>query len=48
MCRKKKYADVVYGYTIANDVTSRELQKRDGQWMRAKSFDTFCPLGSMD
>jgi len=42
---KEKYADVVYGYTIGNDVTSRELQKRDGQWMRAKSFDTFCPLG---
>ena len=42
---KERYADVVYGYTIANDVTSRELQKRDGQWMRAKSFDTFCPLG---
>ena len=42
---KEKYADVVYGYAIANDVTSRELQKRDGQWMRAKSFDTFCPLG---
>lgn len=42
---KEKYADVVYGYTIANDVTSRDLQKRDGQWMRAKSFDTFCPLG---
>mgnify|MGYP006266880175 CR=1 FL=1 len=42
---KEKYADVIYGYTIANDVTSRDLQKRDGQWMRAKSFDTFCPLG---
>ncbi len=42
---KEKYADVIYGYTIANDVTSRELQKRDGQWTRAKSFDTFCPLG---
>ncbi len=42
---KEKYADVIYGYTISNDVTSRELQKRDGQWMRAKSFDTFCPLG---
>ena len=38
---KEKYADVIYGYTIANDVTSRELQKRDGQWTRAKSFDTF-------
>ena len=37
--------DVIFGYTLANDVTSRELQKRDGQWMRAKSFDTFCPLG---
>jgi 2-keto-4-pentenoate hydratase/2-oxohepta-3-ene-1,7-dioic acid hydratase in catechol pathway len=30
---------------MANDVTTRELQKRDGQWTRAKSFDTFCPLG---
>ncbi len=42
---KEKYADVVYGYTIANDVTSRELQKKDGQWIRAKGFDSFCPLG---
>ena len=42
---REKVGDVIYGYTIANDVTSRELQKRDGQWMRAKSFDTFCPLG---
>jgi 2-keto-4-pentenoate hydratase/2-oxohepta-3-ene-1,7-dioic acid hydratase in catechol pathway len=37
--------DVIFGYTLANDVTSRELQKRDGQWTRAKGFDTFCPLG---
>ncbi len=37
--------EVIFGYTMANDVTSRELQKRDGQWTRAKGFDTFCPLG---
>ena len=40
-----KANDVIYGYTIANDVTARDLQKRDGQWSRAKGFDTFCPLG---
>lgn len=38
-------AGVVFGYTIANDVTARDLQKSDGQWARAKGFDTFCPLG---
>ena len=37
--------EVVLGYTVANDVTARDLQARDGQWTRAKSFDTFCPLG---
>jgi 2-keto-4-pentenoate hydratase/2-oxohepta-3-ene-1,7-dioic acid hydratase in catechol pathway len=37
--------EVIFGYTLANDVTARDLQKRDGQWSRAKSFDTFCPLG---
>jgi 2-keto-4-pentenoate hydratase/2-oxohepta-3-ene-1,7-dioic acid hydratase in catechol pathway len=37
--------DVVYGYTCANDVTARDLQRSDGQWARAKGFDTFCPLG---
>jgi 2-keto-4-pentenoate hydratase/2-oxohepta-3-ene-1,7-dioic acid hydratase in catechol pathway len=37
--------DVIFGYTIANDVTARDLQKRDGQWSRAKGFDSFCPLG---
>lgn len=35
----------VRGYTIANDVTARDLQKKDGQWTRAKGFDTFCPVG---
>ncbi|AEF41634.1 fumarylacetoacetate hydrolase family protein [Hoyosella subflava] len=37
--------DVILGYTIANDVTARDLQRKDGQWTRAKGFDTFCPLG---
>ena len=37
--------EVIFGYTIANDVTARDLQKRDGQWTRAKGFDTFCPIG---
>lgn len=36
---------VVFGYTIANDVTARDLQRLDGQWTRGKGFDTFCPLG---
>ena len=36
---------VVMGYTCVNDVSVRELQKKDGQWTRAKGFDTFCPLG---
>lgn len=35
----------IFGYTAANDVTARDLQQRDGQWTRAKGFDTFCPLG---
>jgi len=38
-------AKVVFGYTCANDVTARDLQRSDGQWARAKGFDTFCPLG---
>jgi 2-keto-4-pentenoate hydratase/2-oxohepta-3-ene-1,7-dioic acid hydratase in catechol pathway len=37
--------DHVLGYTIANDVTARDLQFRDGQWTRGKGFDTFCPFG---
>ncbi len=35
----------IFGYTIGNDVTARDLQQHDGQWTRAKGFDTFCPLG---
>ncbi|MEI7827092.1 MAG: fumarylacetoacetate hydrolase family protein [Euryarchaeota archaeon] len=38
-------AQVVLGYTCFNDVTARDLQKEDGQWTRAKSFDTFAPIG---
>ena len=41
----EKVNDVIFGYTIANDVTARDLQKKDGQWTRAKGFDTFCPIG---
>jgi 2-keto-4-pentenoate hydratase/2-oxohepta-3-ene-1,7-dioic acid hydratase in catechol pathway len=37
--------DVILGYTIANDVSARDQQKADGQWMRAKGHDTFCPVG---
>ena len=37
--------DTVFGYTIGNDVTARDLQHSDGQWTRAKGFDTFCPFG---
>jgi 2-keto-4-pentenoate hydratase/2-oxohepta-3-ene-1,7-dioic acid hydratase in catechol pathway len=37
--------DYVLGYTVANDVTARDLQRRDGQWTRGKGFDTFCPIG---
>jgi 2-keto-4-pentenoate hydratase/2-oxohepta-3-ene-1,7-dioic acid hydratase in catechol pathway len=37
----------VRGYTVADDVTARDLQKKDGQWTRAKGFDTFCPVGPM-
>jgi 2-keto-4-pentenoate hydratase/2-oxohepta-3-ene-1,7-dioic acid hydratase in catechol pathway len=40
-----KALDYVWGYTIANDVTARDLQNKDGQWTRAKGFDTFCPIG---
>jgi 2-keto-4-pentenoate hydratase/2-oxohepta-3-ene-1,7-dioic acid hydratase in catechol pathway len=48
MCKDVEPEDVaavVYGYTCANDVTARDLQRTDGQWARAKGFDTFCPLG---
>jgi len=42
---KENALDAVFGYTIANDVTARDLQRLDGQWSRAKGFDTFCPVG---
>jgi 2-keto-4-pentenoate hydratase/2-oxohepta-3-ene-1,7-dioic acid hydratase in catechol pathway len=42
---RAKAAGVVMGYTIANDVTARDLQKKDVQFTRAKGFDTFCPMG---
>lgn len=38
---------LIAGITVANDVTARDLQKTDGQWARAKGFDTFCPLGTV-
>ena len=37
--------DHILGYTIGNDITARDLQRRDGQWTRGKGFDTFCPIG---
>ncbi|MEU2790788.1 fumarylacetoacetate hydrolase family protein [Streptomyces sp. NPDC007100] len=48
MCRevpRERVKDVVLGYTCANDITARDVQKREGQWARAKGFDTSCPLG---
>jgi len=48
LCREvplERASEVILGYTCANDVTARDLQRRDGQWSRAKGFDTFCPLG---
>lgn len=41
----ERAAEVIFGYTCANDVSARDLQASDGQWARAKGFDTFCPLG---
>lgn len=41
----KQVSDYILGYTCFNDVTARDLQKKDGQWTRAKSFDTFAPIG---
>ncbi|WP_089208426.1 fumarylacetoacetate hydrolase family protein [Streptosporangium subroseum] len=48
LCRevpKERAHEVIFGYTCANDVTARDLQKKDVQFTRAKGFDTFCPLG---
>ena len=44
-CTPQEAEGKIWGYTIANDVTARDLQQKDGQWTRAKGFDTFCPLG---
>lgn len=44
-CTPEQAQTKIWGYTIANDVTARDLQQQDGQWTRAKGFDTFCPLG---
>ena len=44
-CSVEEAKNKIWGYTIANDVTARDLQQKDGQWSRAKGFDTFCPLG---
>lgn len=43
--KEKDAEDYIGGYTILNDVTARDLQRKDTQWTRAKSFDTFCPIG---
>ncbi|MDK9673071.1 fumarylacetoacetate hydrolase family protein [Propionibacterium freudenreichii] len=40
-----RVAEVIFGYTVANDVTARDVQKTDKQWTRAKGWDSFCPLG---
>jgi 2-keto-4-pentenoate hydratase/2-oxohepta-3-ene-1,7-dioic acid hydratase in catechol pathway len=48
ICRRvprERAAEVIFGYTVANDVTCRDLQATDDQWSRAKGFDSFCPLG---
>jgi 2-keto-4-pentenoate hydratase/2-oxohepta-3-ene-1,7-dioic acid hydratase in catechol pathway len=48
LCRqvpRERAEDVIFGYACAGDVTARDLLVRDGQWTRAKGFDTFCPLG---
>ncbi|MEV0117043.1 fumarylacetoacetate hydrolase family protein [Streptomyces sp. NPDC050844] len=48
MCRevpRERVKDVIFGYTCANDVTARDVQRREKQWARAKGFDSACPLG---
>ncbi|GAB2498570.1 fumarylacetoacetate hydrolase family protein [Nocardiopsis aegyptia] len=42
---RERAKDVIFGYTVANDITARDLQKSDKQWTRAKGFDSFCPIG---
>jgi 2-keto-4-pentenoate hydratase/2-oxohepta-3-ene-1,7-dioic acid hydratase in catechol pathway len=43
--KEEDWRSALCGYTLANDVTARDLQNKDGQWTRAKGFDTFCPVG---
>ena len=43
--KPEDWREAVRGYTLANDATARDLQAKDGQWTRAKGFDTFCPVG---
>jgi 2-keto-4-pentenoate hydratase/2-oxohepta-3-ene-1,7-dioic acid hydratase in catechol pathway len=43
--RDEDLTPYIHGYVLANDVTARDLQKKDGQWTRGKGFDTFCPVG---
>ncbi|MEM8807802.1 MAG: fumarylacetoacetate hydrolase family protein [Cyanobacteria bacterium P01_G01_bin.38] len=45
LCTPETAQAKIWGYTIANDVTARDLQRKDNQWVRAKGFDSFCPLG---
>ncbi|MGQ4465349.1 fumarylacetoacetate hydrolase family protein [Streptomyces violaceoruber] len=48
MCRevpRERVQDVIFGYTCANDITARDVQRREKQWARAKGFDSSCPLG---
>ena len=44
---RRNWRDIVRGFTLANDISARDLQKKDGQWTRAKGFDTFCPVGPL-
>ncbi|MGB3295678.1 MAG: fumarylacetoacetate hydrolase family protein, partial [Phormidesmis sp.] len=44
-CELSQVRSKIWGYTIANDVTARDLQRKENQWTRAKGFDSFCPLG---
>jgi 2-keto-4-pentenoate hydratase/2-oxohepta-3-ene-1,7-dioic acid hydratase in catechol pathway len=43
--KEEDWRSALRGFTLANDVTARDLQNKDGQWTRAKGFDTFCPVG---
>jgi 2-keto-4-pentenoate hydratase/2-oxohepta-3-ene-1,7-dioic acid hydratase in catechol pathway len=44
-CTESEAGEIIFGYTCGNDVSARDLQFGDGQWVRGKSLDTFCPLG---